>query len=608
MAGFYLILEQAEKIRIVNAEKSITNFDDEFSEIISEDYFTWVFKSVNDKKHFGSAFDPISGIRVFFSGRIHLSEQQWKEAESLDAYEGGLAGKVIISKYLKKDINSIYELIGPALIVIYNPATKNLEIITDHFGYYPVFAFRNKKNAIKIISSSPEAIANDKNIEVTRDDLSFVEFLSAWRITPPNTYYNEIKYLGAAKHFTINLMDNSYKEKEYWKPFNNGFYDDFENASKELETALKDSIEKITLPRLGPVVNFTSGGMDSRVVLYSTADRNSLIGFNIYDEPNLESKIAKQLCEECNVKYYGFKRDVDYYPRLMKEIVKINDGMNALDDQHYLGTRQTIKELGAKTVISGCSTDWLFKGYGLEKKYKQLFGKNLPITYLTKNRINAFLPNYPNKVPEEYQRQINERFQNWFGNTPEYFEKDKDWLLVEEKRIRPILYAPSISGPSMYRIFPYDTFLASSKIADVYGKMPAKWKINSVIWSKTVSRIGGKAGKVIDVNSGSRMGIGLTKRLYDFGTGWLKRHIIKKDKNIADRLATDYSWPNYGWYIKHSETINEFWFSIDETEKQILNKYLGYNAWDYSLDYWAKRHNDFFRILTILNWLKNKKT
>ena len=155
---------------------------------------------------------------------------------------------------MKSDIKAIYDLIGPALIIIWNPKSITLEIISDHFGYYPAFTYRNDRNEIKIISSSPDAIANDQNVNVTTDELSFVEFLSAWRITPPHTYYNEIKYLGAAKHFKINFTDHRIDEKEYWVPFNHGFYDNFEIASTELESALRDSISKITLPDLGPIV------------------------------------------------------------------------------------------------------------------------------------------------------------------------------------------------------------------------------------------------------------------------------------------------------------------------------------------------------------------
>jgi hypothetical protein len=602
MAGFYLILDKADQTRILNAVKAITNFDDEYTEIISEDYFTCVCSSVNDKELWGSAFDPISGTKVIISGRIHLSESKWNEAENLPEYEGGLAGKYIINKYLNNDFNSIYEFIGPALIIIWNPKARTLDIISDHFGYYPSYIYRNNKSKIKIISSSPDAISKDHNAKLTRDELSFVEFLSAWRITPPHTYYNEIKYLGAAKHYTFNLSDNSLNEKEYWMPFIDYFYDDFELASKELEAALRDSIGKITLARLGPIINFTSGGMDSRVVLFSAAERNALIGFNLYDEPNLESSIAQQLCEECNVRYYGFKRDADYYPRLMRQIVNINNGMNAIDDQHYLGTREVIKELGARTVISGCSTDWLFKGYGLEKKYRQLFGKNLPLTKLTKNRIDVFLPNYSDELPKEYKKQIKERLLNWFGDVPKNFIEDRDWLQVEDKRIRPILYAPSISGPSMYRIFPYDTFLASSKIADVYGKMPAKWKINSNIWSKTVERIGGKAGKVVDVNSGSRMGIGLLHSLYDFSRGWVRRHMLQKEKFSSDQLATNYSWPNFDYMIKKNSILRSEWFKLINNYQFEVKKYCGLEFNDDSISHWKGNHHLFFRIITLLLW------
>ena len=79
MAGFYLILDKEDKARTLNAEKAITNFDDEVSEIIIEENFTCIWNGVNDKKLWGPAYDPSTGIRVIISGRIHLNENNGKK-------------------------------------------------------------------------------------------------------------------------------------------------------------------------------------------------------------------------------------------------------------------------------------------------------------------------------------------------------------------------------------------------------------------------------------------------------------------------------------------------------------------------------------------------
>ena len=504
MAGLYLILGNCEIMRIKEAIKRLSYFTDEYSEIIVEQKFGLAYVSLNNRSYWAPGYDPETGIKIISTGRYPLTESEWTEAKSLDQFKGGIVNRYLIKGYLDRGHEFFKRPDGANVLIIYDPRESNIHIYTDHFGYYPIFKYVGNNELI--FSSSTDALAQDHFVKTSFDEISFVEFLSAWRVTPPNTYYNEIKYAGAAKHFIYDIKSGSYTESTYWKPFENVLYNNFNDASEELEAALKTSIGNRTTSNLGTIINFTSGGMDSRAVLFCAKSPESIIGLNLYDEPNLESRIAKELCKAAGVKYLGFARDEEYYPRLMRQNVLVSNGMGSLEDHHYLGTRELITELKASSVMTSCSTDWFFKGYGLEKKYKTILGKNLPITELTNKRVNAFLPNLPEQVPTRYKQAVEERLENLFKDIPENFMNPEDWLRAEDLRARPACYAVSISGPGMYRMFPYDTFLGSKEIADCYGKIPPEWKLNSILWGKTIERIGGNKGKIIDANSGSYTG------------------------------------------------------------------------------------------------------
>src|SRR5205814_5987447 len=131
-----------------------------------------------------------------------------------------------------------------------------------------------------------DAIADDPEVTITADETSMAEFLSAWRITPPHTYYSEIKYAGAAVHCIWDLRRRSYTRREYWKPHQQDSFPDIDAAAEELTKAVTQAVRIRTLSRLGPIVSYISGGMDSRVILFAAASSTDMIGVNLYDIPN----------------------------------------------------------------------------------------------------------------------------------------------------------------------------------------------------------------------------------------------------------------------------------------------------------------------------------
>ena len=139
--------------------------------------------------------------------------------------------------------------------------------------------------------------------------------------------------------------------------------------------------------------------MDSRTVLFAASAPEDVTGLNLYDEPGHEAEITRRLCEAAHVRYDGFARDKDYYPRWLAEGVRLSGAMWSHEDNHYLGTRERVSAMGARTVMSACLTDWLFKGYGLEKSYRRLLGRNLPLLRFEDRRVDGSCPICPVQSP-----------------------------------------------------------------------------------------------------------------------------------------------------------------------------------------------------------------
>jgi asparagine synthase (glutamine-hydrolysing) len=524
----------------------------------------------------------------------------------LRQYEGGLSNRLLLQRYLDGGASALTRHNGPAALFVWDPRQQVLHLWTDHFGYHPVFLYRPENLESAVISTFADGIADDPDVSVTRDPVAMVEFLSAWRVTPPHTYYREIKYAGAAAHLTWNFSKRSLVREEYWKPYQQAPFPNIDAAAEELACAVSHAVRIRTLPRLGPIVSYTSGGMDSRTVLFAAASRSDVIGVNLYDLPNKEAAISRRLCEAAGVRYVGFGRDEDYYPRWISECARLSGAMCSAEDNHFLGTRELVRKSGAHTVMTACTTDWLFKGYGLEKTYARLFGRNLPIKVFTHERVDGFLPNLPRPVPVRFRTEVEGRLEECFAGTPRHLKTDADWLAVEDRRIRPACYAPSVSGQIMYRIFPYDTFLADTRVADCYARCRAEWKINSDLWGNAVNRICAGATDIEDANFGWRIGSSTPLKLAAFAVGWVGRR-IRPSKLGLNGLANEGSWPNLDWYVLHSPTLKELWRNIPLETRELISQAWGSNPWDAPLEAWFSSPNNLFRMLTLACHLNQSK-
>jgi len=605
MAGLFVTLGSPDRNRTEAAARRLRFFE-EATVVSSEPGFCFAWVGHDDPALFGPAFDPTTGVRIVTSGRVSWEEREWKRAEGLTQFEGGLSNRLLLQRYIEGGPTAVERHNGPAALVVWDPREQTVNLWTDHFGYHPLFLYQPENSERAIIATMDAAIADDPAVSVEPDEVSMAEFLSAWRITPPYTYYRGIEHAGAAAHCRWDLRRGTYSKKTYWTPFQEQPFPNIENAAEELAAAVKAAIHISTLARLAPVVCYVSGGMDSRAVLFAAENPANVVGVNLYDVPNKESAISKRLCDAAGVRYIGFARDDDYYPRWLCNGTRLSGAMWSQEDNHFLGTRNLVGEMGARTVITACTTDWLFKGYGLEKTYAQLLGRNLPIKVFTHHRIKGFLPNVPRPVPSDFRAAVAARLDEHFRGTPTELRSDADWLAVEDRRIRPACYAVSVSGQIMYRIFPYDTFLADPRVADCYSRIRAEWKLNADVWAKAVQRLCGGASEVEDANFGWRIGSSTPRKLFSFAKGWLSRR-IRPSKLTSDGLATEGSWPNLGWYAHHSPTLREMWETTSTGTRDVITKVWGDNPWNRSLPEWSTTPNDLFRILTLACHLERRQ-
>jgi asparagine synthase (glutamine-hydrolysing) len=605
MAGLYITIGDVRSDRIAWAASRLAFSPRECVETFIEPEqeigvgIAWV--SHGPPLLFAPAYHPETGVRIFTSGRVAWDEPQWQYAKTLHTYEGGLSNRLLLEQYLKGGISALECPNGAAIVAAWEPRSRCLHIITDCLGYHPLFLYLPHSIPGCVISTFPDAIAEDSAVQTTPDCISMVEFLRDWQATPPHTYYQEIKYAGAARHLCWNLSERNFQTREYWQPFKTEFLHDLSSATEQFATAIRNSVRIRTLPRLAPIAIYISGGLDSRLLAFAAADPNLVLGINLFDVANRETKLARALCEAARIRYLGFARDRDYYPKWMRAGASMSGAMWSLEDNHFLGTLDLLAENNVQTVLSGCIADNLFKGDTLDRQRYRLFGRDLPFWMYKSYRTESQLPypNYqPRHAPPKFRAQVEERFARWFANTPTQLRSNLDRALVDDKRVRPLCYASALSGQIMFRAFPYDAFLADRSLVDFYSRIPTDWKLNGKIWGKVVAEICGN--DILDSNYGWRPGASNTEKFLVFARDWVRRRLGQIPTVGQQGIATDGSWPNLGWYVTNSPTLKQMWSDTPASDRALMTELWGSNPWQISLDDWSKQPYDFFRIATLL--------
>ena len=553
-------------------------------------------------ERFGPAEDPVTGVEALCSGRTAWPALEWSRAQRLP-YSGGLANRLVLERFIASGPSAVVPYNGAAVIVIHDPRDGKVHVWSDQFGYHPCFIYRGDRADQCIVTTFPDALLADSSARLTYDIVSMAEFIRAWRVTPPNTYFSEVKHAGAATHVTIDVQSGRISQETYWVPFQDQFFPSIDTAAEELAAAVHASIVERTAIAERPVF-FVSGGSDSRVMLFCAADRSRVTGVNLYERAAAETDVSRRLCEAAGCNFISIQRDNDYYPRNLPDMVRWSGAMWSAEDTHYPGFADRLADLRSDLVMTACTTDWLFKGYGLEKWYRSLFGRYLPFLIYTDERVDGFLPNVPLPAPPQLSRAVEDRMAAWFDGCPRKLSTPHDRLLVEDRRIRPASYTVSVSGQAMYRTFPYDTFLADSRIASCYSRTHPAWKLNRELWGKVAARLCKGAGQIVDSNYGWRVDASTQEKALMFAAGWVGRRIRPNRAATTavddDRPPSSGSWPELGWYARHSATLERMWTSVSAEERDRMAMICATDPWKRSLGDWASDGNQLFRLLTLL--------
>lgn len=574
------------------------------------DGLNWIVTRVDSTDLWSPAWDATSRTRALLAGRFAFDEADWLLAERLP-YEGGLAARLILHRWLKNGSDAIAQLNGAGMAVIVDEARRDMYIWTDRMGFYPAYVF---KDAGFIVCSHPD-VAADVLAKAGRpckfDAVTMAEFLCTGTATQPHTYWCGIDQLdaGTRYRFTWNGEPRLKESSPYWRPayFDQPYLEDRGEIVDRLTDALTSAVRKRTLPRLGKVALLLSSGADSRAALFGACDPSKVTCFTFYDEPNQELRGAQALAAAAGAKHIGYQRSKDYYFEHAEQAIRLSGGMWTLESAHHTGLLARLGSPDFGTVLTGCYADYLLKGIVYNRTPRKLFGRNLPLYDFAPFAYQWHHAHC--RLPEAWNAKVALRLDTRLhaGRTAGMDARSE----IEYRRLVPIIREPDASGRlELRRCTGLDVFMSDNAVLDLFGQISPREKLNGVPFGMAVSRIVGESGRnIMNNNYSAPVGASELQRIAAFVRASMIRKIRREGGNQPFEhdprsIATVSSWPHFPRVIKMSERLQDWYASQSAAQREFLFDLLGADRISWSIQDWADRDPTLFmRYHTASVWL-----
>lgn len=158
----------------------------------------------------------------------------------------------------------------------------------------------------------------------------------------------------------------------------------------------------------------------------------------------------------------------------------------------------------------------------------------------------------------------------------------------------------------MARTYPYDSFLADSRIAECYSRIHPAWKLNREVWGKAAARICVDAAEIVDSNYGWSVDATISEKAIRFATGWAQRRIARGGASAPamsgteERAPSSGSWPDCGWYAYNSPSLADLWKNAPPEHRERMKMISGRDPWARPLSALAADGHRLMRYSTLL--------
>lgn len=303
------------------------------------------YKVINQKDY---DFLEKNNIFIFIYGYPFLpSKGTWLTKEDIYKF------------YLSKNMSFVKDIEGVYTLIIIDRIKEKCLIITDRYGIYSLFYFKNDY----FINISDSVLEISKDIKFELNQESIIEYLNFGFKIGNKTHISNIYQFGAAKIYS---MDSklSFTKKTYWffldKLNNNKIPNDkfCEIFNEHIKTAFK--LENlISLP--------LTGGLDTRTILSACLPKKEKLHCYTHGiKNNSDIKLAKKICGYFDIKYDFYELNLEWInniPKNCKEESKTLNGLIPFLQWLHIGRSYRKEQSKGGLIISGVLGNEIWRSF-----------------------------------------------------------------------------------------------------------------------------------------------------------------------------------------------------------------------------------------------------
>jgi asparagine synthase (glutamine-hydrolysing) len=573
-------------------------------------WLDWLITRVDASELWAPAYDPQSNVRALLGGRFAPEEAEWKLAEGLP-YEGGLACRIVINRWLNGGARAVQAINGGALIAVIDERERTLHAWTDRMGFYPAFMWTGGGF---LLCSHPDIAAKaleDAGLPLQFDAVTMAEFLRTGTSVHPYTYWRGIRHMDAGTHFEFHsgATPRLRTSTVYWQPAHlrgEPYLTDRHEIVDRLAAALRSAVRRRTLPRLGKAGVLLSAGADSRTALFGAYDPSAVTCYSVYDEPNAELDGARALALAAGANHKTMARPADYYVEQAPEAVRVSGGMWSVESAHFGGLCGTLAEDKIGVLLTGCYADYLLKGLSYNRTPRKLAGRIVPLYELSSYSHEWYQPFA--RLEAGWQQATEARLNARYTNANHSILSQSR---MEHLRLSPMMREADVSGRLILRRKSgHDFILADHDVLDMACCIAPHQKVSGIAFGMAVEKVAGsRAHHVLNNNYGARVGASEWQRVASFVKASVLRKIRRQGglqpyERDPNSVATAGSWPYYPRVIKMNGRLRTWRSDMPKEQQELLFEMLGAERRSWSIADWSDRDAHLFlRLYTASLWL-----
>ncbi len=326
-------------------------------------------------------------IVVIFNGEIYNYKELKSELEKKYKFKTTSDTEVLIYGYEEWHHELTKKLRGMFAFALWDIKNQELYCARDNWGIKPFYYYEN--NNTFMFASEIKAFLDHPDFNKEFNDNILSAYLCFNSVPTTETFFKGVKRLEPGHQLIFNkdgIKIEKYFELQF-KEENNSI----ENISKDIQKAMKDSVEHHQIADV-EVGSFLSSGIDSSyLVSIAKPDHTYTVG---YDNPKYdEISYAKDLADKLGIKNTSKKIDKKEYIKAFPNIMYHMDEPLSDPSAIALYFVAEIASKDVKVVMSGEGADELFGGYNsYQEEITQKWYMKIPypIRHLASNIVGLF--------------------------------------------------------------------------------------------------------------------------------------------------------------------------------------------------------------------------